>query len=416
MEAKEKINAITIKPFGENSVTFGIGPWDTAPDNVDYVECADEAFLMEAFVKYWDKQSFDIITGWNVNSFDITYICNRLDRLFGDGYHKKLSPWRMSDVREFTQYGYQKNQVFTLYGVNVLDYLELYRKNTFTKQESYKLDHIAHVELGKGKLDYTEYGSLHTLYRTNYPLFLEYNVRDVELIEELEDKLGFIELIQSMAYTAKCNYADTFGMVKYWETIIYNFLKEQGIQTPPQKLRGQEKTNKIEGAYVKEPLVGGHDWVVSFDLNSLYPHIIMQYNISPEKMIRGKVDTSVQKLLDGTQVVNGDYAVTPNGAQFKRDKQGFLPELMQQFYDERKLWKKKMIGYQIELESVSDKKQRTVLETKIKRAYNNQQVRKIALNSAYGALANQWFAFFDVDLAEAITTSGQLIIQWGEKT
>ena len=149
----------------------------------------------------------------------------------------------MSDVREFTQFGYQKNQVYNLYGVNVLDYLELYRKNTFVKQESYKLDHIAHIELGKGKLDYSEYGSLHTLYRTNYPLFLEYNVRDVELIEELEDKLGFIELIQSMAYTAKCNYADTFGMVKYWETIIYNFLKEQGIQTPPQKLRGGDKTN-----------------------------------------------------------------------------------------------------------------------------------------------------------------------------
>ena len=99
-------------------------------------------FLLEEFIKYWDKQSFDIITGWNVNSFDITYLCNRLDRLFGDGYHKKLSPWRMSDVREFTQYGYQKNQVYTLYGVNVLDYLELYRKNTFIKQESYKLDHI----------------------------------------------------------------------------------------------------------------------------------------------------------------------------------------------------------------------------------------------------------------------------------
>jgi DNA polymerase elongation subunit (family B) len=236
IDAKEKVNAITIKPFGKNSVTFGIGPWD-APANVDYVDCQDEAFLLEAFIKYWDKQSFDIITGWNVNSFDITYLCNRLDRLFGDGYHKKLSPWRMSDVREFTQYGYQKNQVYNLYGINVLDYLELYKKNTFVKQESYKLDHIAQVELGKGKLDYSEYGSLHTLYRTNYPLFLEYNVRDVELIEELEDKLGFIELIQSMAYTAKCNYADTFGMVKYWETIIYNFLKEQGIQTPPQWTR-----------------------------------------------------------------------------------------------------------------------------------------------------------------------------------
>ena len=416
MEAKEKVNAITIKPFGKNSVTFGIGPWD-APDNVDYVDCQDEAFLLEEFIKYWDKQSFDIITGWNVNSFDITYLCNRLDRLFGDGYHKKLSPWRMSDVREFTQYGYQKNQVYTLYGVNVLDYLELYRKNTFIKQESYKLDHIAQVELGKGKLDYSEYGSLHTLYRTNYPLFLEYNVRDVELIEELEDKLGFIELIQSMAYTAKCNYADTFGMVKYWETIIYNFLKEQGIQTPPQKLRGQEKTSKIAGAYVKEPIVGGHDWVVSFDLNSLYPHIIMQYNISPEKMIRGKVDTSVEKLLTGKQTIKGDYAVTPNGAQFKKDKQGFLPELMEQFYDERKLWKKKMITYQQERQQKGlDAKRKRELDTLIKRAYNNQQVRKIALNSAYGALANQWFAFFSVDLAEAITTSGQLIIQWGEKT
>nr|BAR37019.1 DNA polymerase [uncultured Mediterranean phage uvMED] len=414
MEAKEKVNAITIKPFGKNSVTFGIGPWD-APANVDYVDCQDEAFLLEEFIKYWDKQSFDIITGWNVNSFDITYLCNRIDRLFGDGYHKKLSPWRMSDVREFTQYGYQKNQVYNLYGVNVLDYLELYKKNTFIKQESYKLDHIAQVELGKGKLDYSEYGSLHTLYRTNYPLFLEYNVRDVELIEELEDKLGFIELIQSMAYTAKCNYADTFGMVKYWETIIYNFLKEQGIQTPPQKLRGQDKTNKIEGAYVKEPLVGGHDWVVSFDLNSLYPHIIMQYNISPEKMIKGKVDVSVPKLLDGKTKITGDYAVTPNGAQFKKDKQGFLPELMEQFYDERKLWKKKMIEYQIESESCKDRARKRELNTLIKRAYNNQQVRKIALNSAYGALANQWFAFFSVDLAEAITTSGQLIIQWGEK-
>ena len=414
IDAKEKVNAITIKPFGKNSVTFGIGPWD-APANVDYVDCQDEAFLLEAFIKYWDKQSFDIITGWNVNPFDITYLCNRLDRLFGDGYHKKLSPWRMSDVREFTQYGYQKNQVYNLYGINVLDYLELYKKNTFVKQESYKLDHIAQVELGKGKLDYSEYGSLHTLYRTNYPLFLEYNVRDVELIEELEDKLGFIELIQSMAYTAKCNYADTFGMVKYWETIIYNFLKEQGIQTPPQKLRGQEKSKQIVGAYVKDPLVGGHNWVVSFDLNSLYPHIIMQYNISPEKMIKGKVDMSVEKLLAGKTKITGDYAVTPNGAQFRKDKQGFLPELMEQFYDERKLWKKKMIEYQIESESCKDPARKKQLNTLIKRAYNNQQVRKIALNSAYGALANQWFAFFSVDLAEAITTSGQLIIQWGEK-
>jgi len=419
--AQEKINAITIKPIGKPAHVFGIGDWNHGKDYV-YYPCRDEAHLMTEFMKYWRTENFDIITGWNVNSFDITYICNRVDRLFGEGEHKKLSPWGMSDVREFTTMGYQKQMIFTLYGVNVLDYLELYRKHTFVNQASYKLDHIAEVELGKKKLDYSEHGSLHTLYKQDYPKFLEYNVMDVLLVEELDDKLGFIELTETMAYNAKCNYADVFGMVKYWETIIYNFLKEQKIQTPPQQLRRNgDKIKPIAGAYVKEPQVGGHNWVMSFDLNSLYPHLIMQFNISPEKMVNGmRQDVNVDKMLNKECNLNEVYrlghTVTPNGVMFKRDKQGFLPELMEKFYDERKAWKKKMIGYQKELETVSDNAQRKELETKIKHAYNNQQVRKIALNSAYGALANQYFAFFSIDLAEAITMSGQLVIKWAEKT
>jgi DNA polymerase elongation subunit (family B) len=419
--AQEKINAITIKPIGKPAHVFGIGDWNHGKDYV-YYPCRDEAHLMTEFMKYWRTENFDIITGWNVNSFDITYICNRVDRLFGEGEHKKLSPWGMSDVREFTTMGYQKQMIFTLYGVNVLDYLELYRKHTFVNQASYKLDHIAEVELGKKKLDYSEHGSLHTLYKQDYPKFLEYNVMDVLLVEELDDKLGFIELTETMAYNAKCNYADVFGMVKYWETIIYNFLKEQKIQTPPQQLRRTgDKIKPIAGAYVKEPQVGGHNWVMSFDLNSLYPHLIMQFNISPEKMVNGmRQDVNVDKMLNKECNLNEVYrlghTVTPNGVMFKRDKQGFLPELMEKFYDERKAWKKKMIGYQKELETVSDNVQRKELETKIKHAYNNQQVRKIALNSAYGALANQYFAFFSIDLAEAITMSGQLVIKWAEKT
>ncbi len=415
MFAAEKVNAITIKPFGQKPVVFGIDyEWDNLA--VNYLNCENEADLLRKFVKYWRDQSFDIITGWNVNSFDITYLCNRIDKILGDEQHKKLSPWGMSDVREFTAYGYQKNQVFNLYGINVLDYLELYRKHTFVNQESYRLDHIANIELGKGKLDYSEYGNLHTLYRQDYKKFLEYNVQDAVLVEELEDKLGLIELVEAMAYTARCNYNDTFGMVKYWETIIYNFLKEQNIQTPPQKLK-VDKTNRIIGAYVKEPLVGGHNWVVSFDLNSLYPHLIMQYNISPEKMIKAdKLDVSVNTLLNKECDLSGlkNTTVTPNGATFKRDKQGFLPELMEKFYDERRIWKKKMIEYQVEYQS-ADKERRIELDTLIKRANNNQMVRKIALNSAYGALANPYFAFYSTDLAEAITTSGQLVIQWAEK-
>ena len=419
--AEEKVNAITIKPFRHNAHTFGIGPWDDAPKNVKYYECVDEAQLLTEFIKYWRKSKFDIITGWNVDSFDMTYLCNRVDKLFGEGEHKKFSPWNMSDVREYrNQYG-KMDVSFTLYGINIVDYLDLYRKHTFVNQESYKLDHIAHVELDKKKLDYSEYGSLHKLYQQNYPLFLEYNVTDVTLVEDLEDKLGLLELTYSMSYNAKCNYGDTFGMVKYWETIIYNFLKKQNIQTPPQKL-DRSKQHQIVGAYVKEPLVGKHDWVMSFDLNSLYPHIIMQHNISPEKMIKGgaRMDVNVQKMLDGdvdlSSLKESNRTVTPNGVMFTRDRQGFLPELMEQFYDERKLWKKKMIEYQIERESCKDLPRKRELDTLIKRAYNNQQVRKIALNSAYGALANQYFAFFDPNLAEAITMTGQLVIKTAEKT
>ena len=420
--ASEKVNAITIKPFGKDAHVFGIGPWEHGRTDIVYHNCKNEAFLLTEFIKYWRQNWFDVITGWNVNSFDITYLCNRIDRLFGEGEHKKLSPWTQSDVREFTSQGYQKNMVYTLYGVNVLDYLDLYRKHTFVNQPSYKLESIAQVELGKGKIDYSEYGSLHTLYRQDYAKFLEYNLKDVTLVEELDEKLGFIELTQVMAYNAKCNYVDVFGMVKYWETIIYNFLKDQNIQTPPQRLKtGNDKTHAIQGAYVKEPLVGGHNWVMSFDLNSLYPHLIMQYNISPEKMVTGnRQDVNVKRMLnkecDLSYVKQKDLSVTPNGVMFKRDKQGFLPELMEKFYDERKMWKKRMIEYQKERKVCNDTKRKRELDLLIKRAYNNQQVRKIALNSAYGALANQYFAFFSIDLAEAITLSGQLSIQWAEKT
>ena len=422
MIAGERVNAITIKPFGKDAHVFGIGEWEHNRTDIVYHNCMDEAVLLTEFMKYWRQEQFDIITGWNVDSFDMTYLCNRVDRLFGEGEHKKFSPWNMSDVREYTSQGYQRNMTYTLYGINIVDYLDLYRKHTFVNQESYRLDHIANVELGTGKIDYSEYGSLHTLYRQDYPKFLEYNLKDAVLVEQLEEKLGLLELTQVMSYNAKCNYTDTFGMVKYWETIIYNFLKEQKIQTPPQRLKtGNDKMKPIVGAYVKEPIVGGHNWVMSFDLNSLYPHLIMQFNISPEKMIKGnRQDVNVERMLnkecDLSYVHQTNNTVCPNGVMFSRNKQGFLPELMEKFYDERKEWKKKMIEYQKEREDCTDTKRRKELDTLIKRAYNNQQVRKIALNSAYGALANQYFAFFSIDLAEAITTSGQLVIKWAEKT
>ena len=420
--ASERINAITMKPFGEDAHVFGIGPWDHGRTDVVYHNCKNEIELLQEFIKYWRTENFDIITGWNVDAFDITYLCNRIDRILGEDEHKKLSPWGMTDVREWLAFGHQKNMTYTLHGINVIDYMRTYDKFTFVKQESYKLNHIAFIELGKKKLDYSEYGSLHTLYKQDYAKFLEYNIKDVLLVEELEEKLGFLDLLLTMSYDAKCNYNDVFGMVKYWETIIYNFLKDQNIQTPPQRLKtGNDKKHSIVGAYVKDPIVGKHDWVMSFDLNSLYPHLIMQFNISPETIVKGqRQDVNVKRMLDKecdlSYINQKNLTIAPNGVMFKKDKQGFLPELMETFYEERKMWKGRMIEYQKEKEKTTDTKRLKELDTLIKRAYNNQQVRKIALNSAYGALANQYFAFFSLDLAEAITLSGQLVIQWAEKT
>ena len=118
MIAGEKVNAISIKPFGKETVVFGIGPWDHNRSDVIYHNCTNEANLLMKFIKYWRTESFDIITGWNVNSFDITYLCNRIDKIMGEDEHKKLSPWNQSDVREFTSQGYQKNMVFNLYAVS----------------------------------------------------------------------------------------------------------------------------------------------------------------------------------------------------------------------------------------------------------------------------------------------------------
>ena len=419
MIAGERVNAITIKPFGKDAHVFGIGEWEHNRTDIVYHNCMDEAVLLTEFMKYWRQEQFDIITGWNVDSFDMTYLCNRVDRLFGEGEHKKFSPWNMSDVREYTSQGYQRNMTYTLYGINIVDYLDLYRKHTFVNQESYRLDHISNVELGTGKIDYSEYGSLHTLYRQDYPKFLEYNLKDAVLVEQLEEKLGLLELTQVMSYNAKCNYTDTFGMVKYWETIIYNFLKEQKIQTPPQRLKtGNDKMKPIVGAYVKEPIVGGHNWVMSFDLNSLYPHLIMQYNMSPETLVTG----DYLKLADDKTYVNEmlreidldipeKTTITPNGALYRTDKLGFLPEMMQDIYNDRTVYKKKMLKAKQDYEDTKDPKYQKYISR-----YNNiQMARKISLNSAYGAIGNQYFRYYDLAIAEGITTAGQLSIRWIEK-
>jgi len=419
--AEERVNAITMKLFGHKEThVIGIDNFDYKNDdpNVIYHKTRHEKELLLEFMRIWDELEPDVVTGWNVETFDIAYLVNRIWKLFDWDTVKKLSPHELITSREWLYMGQKKMISYNISGVAILDYLEMYKKFTYKTRETYRLDHIAEVELGKRKIDYSEFGAMHLFYRNDYQKFLDYNIRDTELVEQLDDKLQLMELVITMAYQAKCNYEDVFGSVRYWDLIIYNFLKKRGVVPPPKKL---SQDSRIVGAYVKEPQVGQHKWVMSFDLNSLYPHLIMQYNMSPDTYQRKifNQDISVAKLLEGevdTSMLT-NTTVTPNGALFRTDKQGFLPELLEEMYDQRVLFKNKMIEKQKELETIdkNDLVKRKECEYEIVKYNNNQMVRKISLNSCYGALGNQYFRYFNREIAEGITTSGQLSIKWVER-
>ena len=412
-KAEEPLLSITVKNHqNKKFVVWGVGKFENTREDVTYVECESELHLIQEFLVFWERHQPDIITGWNTEFFDIPYLCNRISKLCGEDEIKRLSPWRNVMSREVFQMG-RKHQVYEIQGIAHLDYFDLYRKFTYTNQESYRLDHIAFVELGENK-DGNPFDTFSEWYQKDFQSFIEYNIMDVEIVDRLEDKMKLIELCLTMAYEAKVNYMDVLGSVKYWDILIYNYLRGKNIVIPQKK--HSAKSEKFEGAYVKDPQVGMHKWVMSFDLNSLYPHLIMQYNISPETLVgQEKVKgMSVDKLLDkkvDTSILK-DVTLTPNGALFKTTKRGFLPEIMQSMYDDRVKYKKLTLQAKQDYENTKDPK----LLKDISKYNNIQLAKKISLNSAYGAIGNNWFRYYDLLVAEAITTSGQLSIRWIERS
>ena len=423
--ANEEIIAITVR-MGSHICTFGLGAFAPVYPGHDNHCFNSERSLLEDFLRYWEKLDPDIITGWNINFFDIPYLINRINRILGDGEAKRLSPWRQIKERLVTVMQ-RDHTVYDLVGISTLDYFDLYRKLTFVRRETYRLDHIAYVELGERKLGHGEYDSLKDFYTNNFQKFIEYNVKDVDLVVRLEDKLKLMELALTIAYSARVNHIDIFSQVKTWDQIIYHHLNQKNIVIP-MKASGK-KDDQFAGAYVKEPIVGMHKWVVSFDLDSLYPHLIMQYNISPETLTKdGKSDHSItpngllsdlpEQIERVNRLKNKNLSVAANGTTYKKDKQGFLPFLMETLYEERKMYKEKMLDCKRLLKTLgADAPPSKVEEVKkdISKYHNFQLARKIQLNSAFGAIGNQYFRYYNIDMAEAITISGQLSIRWIER-
>ena len=436
-EANHPVTAITIKNNIDNVYyVWGLGDWDHGSSivnhlDVQYTKCANEAELLHKFMDQWAANYPDVVTGWNSRMFDTVYLVNRINKVLGEGHADRLSPWvhdMRNPIRQRTlQLGQNEVEVFEINGLEQLDYLDLFKKFAYSygTQESYKLDHIAHVVLGDSKIDYSEYGSLNALYLNDFQKFIDYNIKDVEIVDRLEDKMGLATLCMTIAYKGKVNYADAFGSVGVWDALIFNELRNRGIICPPK--RDNTKERKIEGAYVKDPQVGMHDWVVSFDLNSLYPHIIMQYNMSPETIVNevqsfdlmkrdntnGSYQSSLEYLLDENKIdVRPELSMAGTGQFFNRVERGLFPQLVDKLYNERKEYKKQMLGVE---QRIQDEGSSYELEREVTTLDNKQMAIKILMNSLYGAMSNEYFRYYDIRIAEGITISGQLTIRWAEK-
>ena len=415
-EASQKILSITYKSSKSKIYyVWAYGDYNTEKaliQPVKYHRCKSEKDLLKQFIDFWSNQDNtpDVITGWNIRFFDVPYIVNRTAKVLGLEYVRKFSPWGMVDYRQIERRG-KKSDSYDIRGIQQLDYLELFQKfgYSYGPQESYKLNHIAYVVLGDKKLSFEESGSLKNLYKDDFQKYIDYNMKDVELIERFEEKMGLITLAMTIAYKGGVNYTDTFGTTAIWESIIYRKLYSQKIAPPINSFVQNKK--QFAGGYVKDPQVGMHDWVVSFDLNSLYPNIIVQWNMSTETLIDQSEVSGVDYYMDAEKV-KSKSCVAANGSRYRKDKVGVIPSIIIDYYDDRKSIKNMMLATQAEYQ----KNPTADLDKEINKLNNQQMAIKILMNSLYGALGNQYFKYFDLRLAEGVTLTGQLAIRWAERT
>lgn len=422
--ANDEILSISLKVFGrDQKITLGLKPFKPEREQDIYEQCADERELLVRFLGYWRRLNPDIITGWNIDGFDIPYLVNRMTKVLGEELTAQLSPFHHETKKVFQEIDVGRgDKSYRILGVTSYDYLNLYMKFAPKKLESYKLDFVAETEVKANKTDLTPWGgNLMRLYNEDFNTFVVYNENDVYLVERLDDKLKFIQLAVSITLMTHSRYHEALATVKPWDNMVYNMLLERGVQIPPENF--SKDGEGIAGAYVKEPIPGKYRWVVSMDLTSLYPSIVRMYNMSPEtlvyeasekpldflgKMLDGKVDLS-DRISDG-------LVTAANGSAYRQDGEGILAHAMTYVFEERKRVKKQMLATKQEKEKLKSeggsKEQVEALENKVAQLDALQQALKVVANGGYGAIANKAFRYFNISIAEGITLTGQLTIRF----
>jgi len=409
----EEVLLITVQDFVSRKITsFGCKPFTTAQKNVTYIQCNDESHLLRQFVNFIKDYQPDIITGWNCRLFDITYLSKRIKKILGDAALRECCPSGDYDEGEITFSRGRTAPFVDWRGISVLDYMDVYKKFAYKTLESYALDFVAKEELGQQKIKH-KYDSFKEFYTNDWQLYTEYNIKDVELVTRLEDKMKLIKLIVTMAYEAKCNYLDLFSPVRVWDCVIYSHLLKHNIHAmidpkPP-------ADREIIGAYVKDPKPAKHKWVVSFDATSLYPTIMMTFNMSKDtisdwKPLKDEEESIVQLINQNVdkniikKIHDDNLCMVANGQTFRKDKKGTLPQLIEMYFDKRIKVKKEMIDAQKEGDT-----------ERISSLNSQQMAAKILMNSLYGASGNIHFRWHDKRIAEGITMTGQYVIRYVAK-
>lgn len=374
-EARWPINGITMYDnFTDTYYCYGDKPYihDVKDEllhgiNVVYQLCNDELDLLTKMLNHFQEFEYDLTTGWNSEMFDMPYIVNRCYKVVGKHQTvSSLSPFGNINIREVVS-DYGKTQMTVdIVGLPHIDYMALYKKHNFTPRESFRLDFIANAELSTGKLSYEDEGTLSNLYATNPQHFYRYNIRDVQLVKMLDDKLGFLNITYTLAYYTLSNYEDTLGTVKLWEQLIAKHLYNTG-RVPLFKKEKQEG-KEFDGAFVHPTKVGKHEWVVSVDLNSLYPMNEIQYNIGPETLIpvdelpdelkRIKANHTLDDLIAGTVDLSAlkrhDVCMSGSFSFYRKDKVSFMAEIKDELYSGRKIEKKQMLAAQTNVEILKE--------------------------------------------------------------
>lgn len=404
---------------------FGTKFYESYDNNVKYIKCSSEEDLLRKFVQVFRKFDLDVVSGWNSAGYDLPMLHERMRLIEMEDWFKKLSPFGIIETSEVLVFGKMQLRV-DIKGIQHLDLIELMKKFDRTKYENYKLDTVSKAVLKKGKVAYD--GNLADLYVTDFKRFVDYGLRDVELVKEIEDAKNLIRMVMMVAYLNKANFIDSFSQIRMWDNQIMIYLKhEDKVQVPFLIAKEQDdyynenENEKFEGAFVFHPITGRHEWVETVDVQSMHPSIIMSFNISPETYLSSSKKNVEFFLKDCVQytreLIDTNASSLANGAMFDNSYEGFLPKIVRRVFDMRNDAKSQYKKYKKLLDAIDNEEE----SKEIVKQYKNEIIKydslqfalKTNIAAVFGFLGNKYSRFFQLDMAEGITLTSQVMLKVG---